>query len=104
MISLRLTNSADRNKVQSSMPDDLGSLSGLLPSLRTGEGLIVGEAMPIPSRVRFHKAKNKPQGNDPAMPQAWQQTTRPDSTLYAQALANWRCQSMSTKIKKGKSK
>lgn len=104
MISLRLTNSADRSKVQAAMPDDLGSLSGLLPSLRTGEGLIMGEAMPIPSRVRFHKAKNKPQGNDPAMPQAWQKASRPDATLYTQALANWRCQSTSAKIKKEKTK
>jgi len=104
MISLRLTNSADRAKVQSTMPDDLGSLSGMLPSLRTGEGLVVGEAMPIPSRVRFHRAKNKPQGNDPLMPKAWQQNTRPDAAQYTQALANWRCQSTSAKIKKEKKK
>lgn len=100
MISLRLTNSADRSKVQSAMPDDLGSLAGLLPSLRTGEGLVMGEAMPIPSRVRFQRAKHKPQGDDPAMPKAWQQSKRPDASLYTQALANWRSQSTAATVKK----
>ena len=95
MIALRLTNSADRMKVQAALPDDLGSLTGLLPSLRTGEGLVVGEAMPIPSRIRFARAANKPKGDDPDMPKAWQQQQRPDPSLYSQAIANWRWQSCS---------
>lgn len=96
MISMRLTNSADRAKVQAAMPDVLESLTGLLPSLRTGEGLVVGEAMPIPSRIRFHKAKNKPIGDDPLLPGAWRGEERPDESFYARAIANWRNQSTST--------
>jgi hypothetical protein len=34
-------------------PDDLGGLINLLPSMRTGEGLFVGEAMFVPSRVHY---------------------------------------------------
>ncbi|MEK6262291.1 MAG: ATP-binding protein [Planctomycetota bacterium] len=98
MIALRLTNTADRMKVQAALPDDLGSLTGLLPSLRTGEGLVVGEAMPIPSRIRFSKAANKPKGDDPEMPKAWQQQQRPDAALYGQAIANWRWQSSSAGV------
>lgn len=92
MISLRLTNSADRSKVEATMPDDLGALSGLLPALRTGEGLVMGEAMPIPSRIQFFRAKKRPHGDDPEMPQAWRQD-RPDIKHYAGALINWRHQS-----------
>lgn len=95
MIALRLTNQSDRSRVESAMPDDLGAISSLLPSLRTGEGLIIGEAMPIPSRIQFFKAGHKPHGDDPAMPEAWLQT-RPDGTHYSQALANWRSQSEHT--------
>jgi len=91
LIALRLTNSADRGKVESAMPDDLGPLSGMLPALRTGEGMVLGEAMPIPSRIQFFKARKRPIGDDPDVPQAWQQP-RPDGTQYKMALENWRHQ------------
>jgi hypothetical protein len=73
------------------MPDDLGPLAGMLPSLRTGEGLVLGEAMPIPSRIQFFKAQNRPRGDDPEMPQAWR-LPRPDGGNYDRAVANWRHQ------------
>lgn len=98
MIALRLTNSADRAKVSATVPDDLGGLVDLLPSLRTGEGVFLGEVMPIPSRVRVRKAKQKPVGDDPKLPDVWQVTDRPDGNLYAQALVKWRCQSTSAEI------
>jgi hypothetical protein len=91
MIALRLTNSADRAKVEAAMPDDLGALSGMLPALRTGEGMVLGEAMPIPSRIQFFKARKRPRGDDPEMPQAWREP-RPDGTHYQSALNNWRHQ------------
>lgn len=95
MIALRVTNSADRAKVSAALPDDLGGLADLLPSLRTGEGLFLGEAMAIPSRVRVRKALNKPVGDDPKLPETWQNAERPSGELYTQALANWRAQSIS---------
>lgn len=98
MIALRLTNSADRAKVSAAVPDDLGGLVDQLPSLRTGEGVFLGEVMPIPSRVRVRKAKQKPVGNDPKLPDVWQVPDRPDGNLYTQALANWRAQSTSAEI------
>jgi hypothetical protein len=98
MIALRLTNSADRAKVSAAVPDDLGGLVDQLPSLRTGEGVFLGEVMPIPSRVRVRKAKQKPVGDDPKLPNVWQVADRPDGKLYTQALANWRAQSTSAEI------
>lgn len=98
MIALRLTNSADRAKVAAAVPDDLGGLVDQLPSLRTGEGVFLGEVMPIPSRVRVRKARQKPVGDDPKLPDVWQTPVRPDGQLYRQALANWRAQSTSVEI------
>ncbi len=91
MIALRLTNSADRTKVEGAMPDDLGALSGMLPALRTGEGIVLGEAMPIPSRIQFFKARKRPRGDDPEMPEAWRKD-RPSVDYYKSALNNWRHQ------------
>lgn len=95
LIALRITNAADRAKVGSAVPDDLGGLVEQLPSLRTGEGIFLGEVMPIPSRVRVRKARQKPDGDDPKLPEAWQVTERPDGVLYSRALSNWRAQSTS---------
>jgi hypothetical protein len=98
LIALRLTNSADRAKVAAAVPDDLGGLVEQLPSLRTGEGIFLGEVMPIPSRVRVRKAKQKPVGDDPKLPDVWQVAARPDDKLYSRALANWRAQSTSAGV------
>ena len=92
MIALRLTNSSDRGRVESAMPDDLGALSGMLPALRTGEGIVLGEAMPIPSRIQFFRSRKRPVGDDPDVPEAWRKQ-RPTGPHYTTALKNWRHQS-----------
>ena len=76
MIALRLTNASDRAKVAASLPDDLGGLVGLLPSLRTGEALCVGEIIPVPSRIRVRKAWNKPSGGDTNCRHCMEQASR----------------------------
>lgn len=91
MIALRVTNGTDRNAVGSTVPDDLGGLTALLPSLRTGEGLVLGDALQVPSRVRIHKAPERPVGDDPVLPDAWL-APRPDLAAYTTALAGWRSQ------------
>ena len=98
LVALRITNSVDRSKVAAVVPDDLGGLVEQLPSLRTGEGIFLGEVMPIPSRVRVRKAKQKPVGDDPKLPDVWLTAERPDTGLYSRALANWRAQSTSAAI------
>lgn len=93
MIALRVTNGKDRSAVASTIPDDLGDLTELLPSLRTGEALVLGDALHVPSRIRVRKAARKPLGEDPPLPGAWREPQRPDASHYAAAVANWRAQS-----------
>lgn len=92
MIALRTSNSSDRSKVAAAFPDDLGGLAALLPSLRTGEGLFLGESLPIPSRIRIRKARNKPVGDDPKLIESWTKTERPEPSQYEEALKSWRIQ------------
>lgn len=70
-IALRLTNSGDQSIVKSSAPDNLNSLIDLLPSLRTGEAIIVGEAIKIPSRVRIKLNNPRPTSDDPKLVEGW---------------------------------
>jgi hypothetical protein len=93
MLALRMTNPHDRHAVAGAIPDDLGGLTALLPSLRTGEALVLGDALQVPSRVRVRKAREKPVGEDPVLPAAWLALQRPDPQLYEAAVKNWRAQS-----------
>jgi hypothetical protein len=77
-IALRLTNSGDQSIVKSSAPDNLNSLIDLLPSLRTGEAIIVGEAIKIPSRVRVKLNNPRPTSDDPKLVEAWK-TAHPEN-------------------------
>lgn len=70
-VALRLTNSTDQSIVKSSAPDNFNSLIDLLPALRTGEAIVVGEAIKIPSRVRIKLNNPRPTSDDPKLVEAW---------------------------------
>jgi len=89
LVALRMTNSKDRGHVGSVMPDDLNDLVSLLPSLRTGEGLIMGEAVKIPSRIKFDKIAHAPKSSDPLISERWI-LEKPDSKEYEELILRWR--------------
>ncbi len=59
-IAMRLTNPDDQNVIKRLFPDNLGDFSEMLPILDIGEGLIVGDASLLPSRVQIDQPKIKP--------------------------------------------
>ena len=65
VFALRLTNGADQARVRSGLPDTLAGLAEALPSLRTGEALIAGEAIALPSRVLVDRPEPEPEASDP---------------------------------------
>jgi hypothetical protein len=66
-ISLRLSNATDRGHICSTVTDNLEGLTSMLPILRTGEAIILGEAVKLPMRVLINAPlKNKrPDSQDP---------------------------------------
>ena len=84
-----MTNGQDRAHLSSAVQDDLSDMLALIPSLRTGEALIFGEAVKIPSRVRIDAATRAPKSEDPKVSRAWAQTP-PAVDYYKQALDLWR--------------
>jgi hypothetical protein len=91
-IALRLTNSGDQSIVKSSAPDNLNSLIDLLPSLRTGEAIIVGEAIKIPSRVRLKLNVPRPTSDDPKLVEKWQQVHPTNEENYKSVVTRIRQQ------------
>ena len=67
IIAMRLANSSDRSHVIGTVSDNLEGLFNMLPSLRTGEAIIVGEAVQLPLRTLVDPpAKNRrPDSHDP---------------------------------------
>jgi hypothetical protein len=59
-IAMRLTNPDDQNVIKRLFPDNLGDFSEMLPILDVGEGLIVGDAALLPSRIRIDEPSIRP--------------------------------------------
>lgn len=81
-IALRLTNSSDQSIVKSMASDNMNSLINLLPSLRIGEAVIVGEAINIPTRIRLPLQSPRPDSFDPELVQSWLKEYDPISDDY----------------------
>ena len=105
IFAMRLANDTDRGHVTSAASDNLKGLFELLPVLRTGEAIIVGEAVSLPVRTLIDPpAKDRrPDSVDPRVavrgslqgdgfegPGGWNQ--RRDQPDYAAVVRQWRTQ------------
>lgn len=95
---MRLSNAIDRSHVSGAVTDNLEGLLGAMPSLRTGEAIIVGEAVHLPMRtlVLPPPPNRRPESRDPKVytadeePGGWNsRRTRED---YAEVVSMWRKQ------------
>ncbi len=98
IIALRMNNSKDRGHIRSAIQDELQTMIDLLPSLRTGEGIISGEGVKIPSRVQFYKLSNAPKSSDPVVSEKWMNDkSKINEDDYKKLLSLWRNQKLKEK-------
>lgn len=95
VFAMRLANPIDRGHVTGTASDNLDGLFNMLPALRTGEAIIVGEAVHLPLRALIDPpAKNRrPDSNDPKVFDSsgeggWNRPRQSDD--YANVVAKWR--------------
>lgn len=91
-ISMRLTNAEDQGVIKRLLPDSLGGFSDILPTLDTGEALVVGDASLLPSRIRIDEPLNKPNSGTIDFWDEWQKPTKPSRLSIA--VDNWRKQNI----------
>lgn len=106
IFAMRLANDADRGHVTGAASDNLKGLFEMLPVLRTGEAIIVGEAVSLPVRTLIEPPPKdrRPDSVDPRVavrgnaqkdgfegPGGWNQTR--DKSDYAAVVRQWRKQS-----------
>jgi uncharacterized protein len=103
--ALRLSNSTDRAHITSALSDNLDGLTSMLPILRTGEAIILGEAVKLPMRTLISPPpKNaRPDSQDPVVfdevgledsqnPGGWGIAMEPTPN-YEEVSEAWRAQS-----------
>ncbi len=93
IISLRLTNGNDQVTVKRLMPESLEGLMDTLPILDIGEALVVGDAVLLPSRIRFHPPTEKPQSATIDFWDEWSKEA--DTPDFVKAVENMRRQNRS---------
>lgn len=94
-LALRLTNDSDQNVIKRLMPDSLVGLTAMLPLLDTGEALLLGDAVLLPTRIKLDQPQVKP---DSATREFWKEwgTLRPNETLLEAAVECLRSQARSS--------
>lgn len=87
VVSLRLSNSEDQGTIRAALPDTVAGLAAVLPSLRTGEGIVSGESVVLPARVLFDMPDPRPHADDPPLSPWREEPQVPD---VGPALTEWR--------------
>jgi hypothetical protein len=97
MIAMRLSNASDRSHVTSAVTDNLEGLLSMLPVLRTGEAIVVGEAVHLPLRTLLAPPSmdRRPDSADPEVfnesgPGGWNRTR--ETADYKDVVTVWRKQ------------
>lgn len=88
VVALRLTNSTDQAVVKAALPDSVAGLADALPALRTGEAIVVGEAVTLPTRVLINRPDPRPAADDPDLA-PWRRSPAEANDLK-EAVARWR--------------
>jgi DNA helicase HerA-like ATPase len=103
--ALRLANATDRGHITGAVTDNLEGLTSMLPILRTGEAIILGEAVKLPMRTLIDAPPKdrRPDSQDPVIydEQEGEDSMHPggwgikmeDNPNYKEFLETWRSQS-----------
>lgn len=99
--AMRLSNASDRSHVTGALPDNLDGLTNMLPILRTGEAIVLGEAVGLPMRtmIQAPPKDRRPDSQDPIVcdelapeesltPGGWN-IARPENPDYSHFVETW---------------
>jgi hypothetical protein len=104
ILAMRLSNPTDRAQVTGTVTDNLEGLLSMLPVLRTGEAIIIGEAVHLPVRTLIDPPSKdrRPDSGDPAVFVGSDETEYPagpggwnrqrEKSDYKEVVAVWRKQ------------
>lgn len=86
-ISMRLTNPDDQNFVKRLLPDTIGDIANILPSLAEGEALLIGDSISVPSLVKIDKCLQPPSSSDIPYLDEWKDEWK--DVAFDELIKNW---------------
>ncbi|CAL1241737.1 ATP-binding protein [Candidatus Methylocalor cossyra] len=89
-VCLRITNPADQDYVRRLVPEGEADLVDILSSLGRGEAMILGEAIPLPTRCQIAQPDPTPHSSDADFFRGW--TEGPDDLDMDAIVERWRRQ------------
>ena len=89
-VCLRVTNPNDQAYIRGLVPESEGDLIGVLAALARGEALVLGEAVPLPTRVKFEKPDPAPNSDDVDFFEMWKKG--PEDLDIEAIVRRWRSQ------------
>jgi len=95
-ICLRVTNPDDQAYVRGLVPESEGNLVTVLAGLGRGEALVLGEAAPLPTRLRFNRPDPTPNSDDVDFYEKWR--SGPNDLDVDAIVKRWRSQERSSPV------
>ena len=92
-LCLRITNPTDQAYIRSLVPEAERDLVDILAGLGRGEAMVLGEAVPLPTRVQFHIPDPQPNSDDVDFYNKW--IDGPDDLDVEEIVKRWRNQERS---------
>lgn len=91
LVALRMSNAADQQFVQRTLPESVSSLVEVLPSLRNQEALVVGEGTAVPVRIQFNylPEPDRPQSLNVPFSKRWSKDTSGEEYVE-KVVKSWR--------------
>ena len=86
-VILRLTNPNDQNFVKKLAPDAFSGMFDILPAMRQGEALFVGDATALPSRVMLDFPQPPPNSSDIMFYDKWVSAEK--ETIVSDVVERW---------------
>ena len=92
-LCLRISNPDDQSYVRNLLPDSVRGITSMFSTLRRGEGILLGDSVMMPTRIRIDRPDPTPHSDDTSFYESWKRD--PDELDVPAVLDAWRRQTAS---------
>ena len=93
-LCLRISNPDDQSYVKNLLPDSIRGVASMFATLRRGEGILLGDSVMMPTRIRIDRPDPAPASDDASFCKAWSEP--PKDVDFKVVLQAWRNQDATT--------
>ncbi|WP_336663711.1 ATP-binding protein [Kurthia gibsonii] len=87
-VSLRLTNQSDQSYVKNLLPEGTRDIGSTLPNLTTGEAIVVGDSVIMPTIIKMEKPNPEPKSQSIEFEKEWDKKWK--DIEFSEVIKRWR--------------